>query len=83
MFLPTDIFSRWRSYHGPSSLWLSPPVRCSCHYMFLPLKHGHNSSTEYWQFAEPAEATHVQRCLGPEDPMCSDSIGEHPSNCQD
>jgi hypothetical protein len=34
----------------------------------------HHHSTEYWQFAEPAEATHVQRCLGPEDPMCSDSI---------
>jgi len=31
-------------------------------------------SIEYWQFAEPAEPANVQCCLGPEDPMCSNSI---------
>jgi len=41
----------------------------------VPLVFGYrHHSTEYWQFTEPAEATYVQRCIGPEDPLCSNSI---------
>jgi hypothetical protein len=50
----------------------------SCYPNILTTPFQHNSGTEYWQFKDPglftSPATTVTKCIGEEDPACSDSI---------